>query len=414
VPNAGEGLCLAGTCVCRDPASTPHAGARGDCNADWADGCEMALDTETDCGGCGVQCDVVSRCVDDPEEGLGCRTVGILDLSVAELMGQISCVVTVDHQLVCRGPNTDCAISDTAPEDSVVDWTVVDAGLAPDWVRTWSRRRDDGREVMLICAHGSLDTSEGEQPNAVACRGDVESPVFRPPSGTRCHGSHVIGVATDIQIQDGHWYRLWGDDLYRDGTFFLSRVANPQLIEMPIAETTIGTLYAWGPHTGLAGVPASTPAWDVPTRVMLAARWIDCQGSSCCAPSVSRNGIFCWRGAEGAFSQGWRSAPPSVAVGADTDFTALQVSPREDGALQACVRIGPEDEDPATTPRVFCGLVADVIERGAEALLEERPDLVSAGGRGPRSRRDWQAMCVIEADDWWRCEGAHSGWGVRP
>lgn len=95
VPNAGEGLCLAGSCVCRDPASTPHAGARGDCNADSADGCETALDTESDCGACGVQCDVVSRCVDDPDRGLVCRTAGILDLSVAEPMGEITCVVTL-------------------------------------------------------------------------------------------------------------------------------------------------------------------------------------------------------------------------------------------------------------------------------------------------------------------------------
>ncbi|MBX7193796.1 MAG: hypothetical protein K1X94_17220 [Sandaracinaceae bacterium] len=416
VPNAGEGLCLAGTCVCRDPASTPHAGARADCNADWADGCETALDSESDCGACGVQCDVVSRCVDDPGRGLGCRTAGILDLSVAEPMGEITCVVTVDHQLVCRGPNTDCALSDAEPDDAVLDWTVVDAGLTPDWVRTWSRRRDDGRAVLLVCAHGSMVTTEGTQTEAITCRGDAMSAVFRRDGAPRCRGTAFVGAGTDIQFQGGHWYLLqgWSGNLDRDGSFFASAVTHLEVADMPMAETALSALYSWGPHTGLAAVPATTPVWETPTRVMLAARWVDCRGSYCCAPSVSRNGVFCWRGVGGEYSQGSRAAPASVSVGADGDLTALQLAPTADGSLRACIRVGVEDEDPTTTPRVFCAAAEDVVERGADAVLEEHPELVSAAGRGPRSRVDWQAMCVIEADDWWRCEGAHSGWGGPP
>lgn len=50
-PNANGGMCIDGACQ----GLTCDAGF-GDCNDDWEDGCEVALVTETDCGGCGVPC----------------------------------------------------------------------------------------------------------------------------------------------------------------------------------------------------------------------------------------------------------------------------------------------------------------------------------------------------------------------
>ena len=50
----GTASCESGTCaigVCEDPST-------GDCNRDPSDGCEATLDTLTDCGGCGVACDL--------------------------------------------------------------------------------------------------------------------------------------------------------------------------------------------------------------------------------------------------------------------------------------------------------------------------------------------------------------------
>lgn len=50
-PNASGGACVEGECqglVC-------DAGF-GNCNDDWGDGCELALVTATDCGGCGMPC----------------------------------------------------------------------------------------------------------------------------------------------------------------------------------------------------------------------------------------------------------------------------------------------------------------------------------------------------------------------
>jgi hypothetical protein len=50
-PNASGGSCIAGACQ----GLTCNAGF-GNCNDDWGDGCELALDTATDCGGCGMPC----------------------------------------------------------------------------------------------------------------------------------------------------------------------------------------------------------------------------------------------------------------------------------------------------------------------------------------------------------------------
>ena len=414
VPNPGDALCLGGVCVCRNPAGTAHAGARADCNADRADGCETPLDTSENCGDCGVRCDLLSRCTDSPTDGLACRPVGIVDFSVARPGGEITCIVTVDRELICRGPNTDFAITEAEPETAVLDWTRVDDMPEVLWVRTWSRVRDDGVEVLTICGNWP---ESGDWAERVFCRGDRESPWIRP----RYTGPGIVaagGPIFEMGILNGVGYQLVrGGGVLRlfrrdPPAVLVFSIRQMQIVDMPIVESDFGGLLTFGPHTGLAGVPATTPGWSEPTRAPLAGQWIDCRGSYCCDPSVSRNGIHCWRGVDGVFSEGTRQVPEGV-VTPDHDLTALQLAQVGDAAPLACVRVGAEDDDPDTeAPRVYCAPVDEIVERGADTTLTERPDLVSASGRGPRSRWDWQAMCVIERPDYWRCEGSHTGWGA--
>lgn len=63
-PFASASVCVDGNCVCRASGVVPRPGDHEDCNGDFSDGCETPVDTETNCGGCGVHCDIVSRCTD--------------------------------------------------------------------------------------------------------------------------------------------------------------------------------------------------------------------------------------------------------------------------------------------------------------------------------------------------------------
>lgn len=201
-PHGVAAVCVeGGVCVCRPPALPTHAGTYEDCNADWSDGCETALDTEANCGACGVSCDVVSRCVDGAG-GVSCRPVGIRDFSVAEPMGQITCIVTADEQLICRGPNTDFAISDAEPDTAVLDWTRVEVER-PMWVRTWSRTRADGATVLLICTRHWATSDEGVG-SGIVCRGDSESPFHRRYSPSARRGN--------VRVEDGVDIAVWRDE----------------------------------------------------------------------------------------------------------------------------------------------------------------------------------------------------------
>lgn len=133
---------------------------------------------------------------------MACRPVGILDLTTARPRGDIACIVTVEHEVVCRGPNTEHAISDVADETAVLDWTRVDLPDATA-VRAWQRERPDGRSVLSICAI-AID-------GQVVCRGDNGTGLLGYGDTMPRTGNHVIalsGAAGGLSIWGGDGYAL--------------------------------------------------------------------------------------------------------------------------------------------------------------------------------------------------------------
>jgi hypothetical protein len=195
-------FCREGRCVCWDRSRTAHPGTYDDCNGDLEDGCETALDTEENCGHCGLRCDAVSRCVDARITGMSCQPVGILDLSVSRDIGEITCIVTVEHEVMCRGINTEHAISPTEPETSILDWTRVPLPASAA-VRTRARRRADGVEVLSICAL-ALD-------GVIVCRGDNGTGLFGAGDTVAREGNQIVpvpGVVSDFYTWGGEGYAL--------------------------------------------------------------------------------------------------------------------------------------------------------------------------------------------------------------
>lgn len=110
---------------CGTPCSLPHATATcasgtceidtcdagwGDCNGNDADGCERALDTLTDCGGCGVTCsrpNALTSCSTGTCEVTGCSpTWGNCDMN-----GVNGCETSTTTNAHCGGCSIACAPS---------------------------------------------------------------------------------------------------------------------------------------------------------------------------------------------------------------------------------------------------------------------------------------------------------------
>lgn len=421
-PQAAEAVCIGGACRCRDPATLAHAGAFEDCNLDWTDGCETPLDTAGNCGVCGAACDAVSACTDTVEGGLACRPIGILDFSIGRDDGEISCVVTEDHRVLCRGPNTEQAISATADETATLGWTTVRMPAAQG-VRARLRTRADGREVLSVC----VITTDG----AVACRGDNGTGLLGYGDTMARAGNHVLmtpGPVTElftwteglamvprVTAADGTSHELYRWTTAVTPHHWLAGVQRLSLAEMPIADMWRSReTFSWGPHTGLAGWPPTTAPWDEPTATGHTIHYPACTRGSCCGVDDGFAALGCWQtGRDGEVRSGSRTAPGRL-VGVDAG--SVQLAPTADGGVLACVRRGPEDDDPTTPPpRLFCDDTRDIVERGGSGvLLAERAEMLDARGRAPRARVDWQAMCVVERPDWWRCFGTHDGWGNPP
>jgi hypothetical protein len=205
-PGAGEAVCVGGACRCREEGALAHAGAFADCNADWRDGCETALDSPANCGGCGVVCDAVSEFTDTEVGGLRCRPMGILDFSLSRRDGEISCVVGLDHRVLCRGPNAAHAISDAAEESATLDWTVLDVP-ASNGVRADLHVRADGTEVMTVC----VITTEGD----VVCRGGNDTGLLGYGDREPRAGNHRIALPEAVyrlEIRQGDAYAMFGTD----------------------------------------------------------------------------------------------------------------------------------------------------------------------------------------------------------
>ncbi|MBX7193797.1 MAG: hypothetical protein K1X94_17225 [Sandaracinaceae bacterium] len=414
----GSATCQSGRCLCRGPAAVPHTGAHDDCNGDLGDGCETALDTESDCGECGVRCDVVSRCTDSPVGGLACRPVGILDLSVSREWGDITCIVTVDFEVICRGPNTEHAISDVDPESAVLDWTRTPLPLSST-VRAWQRRREDGLDVLSICAL-ALD-------GQIVCRGDNGTGLLGYGDSTPRPGNHVIdipAVVDDFHTWRGQGYGraptrrvsdvppvLYEGDVYRWGQGYVPTYWQSDVAWLAVSEIGLARRVSRGPRQlfwRLDEEPWPAPSWFDAFDGRLFSSQFDRRG--CSADPGDPRDVGCGGPTDLGHRSGRRTVPSGIAL--DT-FPTVMVAPGPDGRLQACVYTQRGIDGRARPPRAFCDAVDDIIDSGSDSItpMTEHPELAGSRGQGPQTRTDWQAICVIESPEWWQCYGSHGGWG---
>jgi hypothetical protein len=449
-PGAGEAVCVGRACLCREEGALAHAGAFADCNGDWRDGCETALDSPANCGGCGVVCDAVSECTDTEVGGLRCRPMGILDFSLSRRDGEISCVVGLDHRVLCRGPNAAHAISDAAEESATLDWTVLDVP-ASSGVRADLHVRADGTEVMTVC----VITTEGD----VVCRGGNDTGLLGYGDREPRAGNHRIALPEAVyrlEIRQGDAYAMFGADtalvsLWRWGgdaalapvewlpntvrTFALGNmpmagVADPT---WPFFSDLASNVQAWGPHRDrLANREDGEPPWEVPTPFFRGAATVACARDVCCVDRPDFLG--CWGRAtpwlmtspqpDGAYvSKNFHLPPgsPYFAFFGDDPWltpprSAMRMAPTPDGGSEVCVgqQIPTRYLTFRERPALWCAdarRLSELPYTVVDEVLRPEPDRYSADGRPASSRPDWDAMRLDLAPNHWRCWGLHEGWG---
>ena len=440
--HAEMAACEMGRCVCRPSGTLATYGTFDDCNADYFDGCEVQLGTDENCRACGDSCDLASTCRFHEGTGFACGPADILDFSTASIRSDIACIVRTDHRVICRGPNTDRAISDEAPETATLPWTEV---IFPpvrfitrnprslEEVRVWQHQRPDGREVMSICI---LDRAN----ESLACRGDDSTELLGPGealtfpnafagsqwSNWGGEGVIVNSVSGDVRVE------IWGGRRFPSPFFDTWRGEAPRFSrgDIPIftsppyrfRETVPWTFFVvttWGhaPSWLLAdpnvdsdianGAWTGTLARDLPTRDA------DCSRDVCCLvhPEPSDHiRVGCWgRHLRARDEVTWVDGLPEVAIPVGSGATVAQrrlieLFPRADGRIEGCVRID---------GRFFCAdmtTAADTLGPVSPEPFHEEPTRVF-GGRTPQARVDWQAMCLQHRPDWWQCWGTHEGWG---
>ncbi len=456
-PGAGEAVCIGGACRCREEGALAHAGAFADCNGDWRDGCETALDSPVSCGGCGVVCDAVSECTDTEVGGLRCRPMGILDFSLSRRDGEISCVVGLDHRVLCRGPNAAHAISDAAEESATLDWTVLDVP-ASSGVRADLHVRADGTEVMTVC----VITTEGD----VVCRGGNDTGLLGYGDREPRAGNHRIALPEAVyrlEIRQGDAYamfgtdtteaRLWrwaGDDALAPREW-VARVFHFALGNMPMAAmigtspapgtTTFEYTVSWGPHHDrLANRADSEPPWSGPTAAVAfggPSVSIACERDVCCR--FTGTNVMCW-GRETWWLEGHAFQPYGAYVLTEPphgrredgylsyfestyhgryDREDIRMAPMPGGGVEVCLGRAIPDEEfewfERRVPALYCldarALAAAPPGPVFEPLLLGDPDRYSPDRRPARTRPDWDAMCLDLAPNHWRCWGLHEGWG---
>jgi hypothetical protein len=428
-PHGERAACESGVCLCRATGTPPIVGSYADCNASWADGCETELGTNANCAACGDVCDAASDC--HARDGTyACGPADILDFSIPEADGEIACIVRLDHQLVCRGLNSDFAISDSAPEDAVLGWTPVADGRGVTDVRTWRRAPVDGVAHLSIC----VATSE----NSVRCRGDnstgllklpdllphrgwfqVRAPVTEVMSWSTWGGSGAL-VYESVTLTGG----LWGGSTPLGRQRVLSAMSSYVRLdsELPVALFRFGELLTWGPP-----LPNLTPSgWRGDHDlfvVYVRPGWVTgvrdhaCSRDVCCAaqgggpdPGGSPLDVVCWGRtgrADGETTQ--VVGHPDVRLRWDLS-RMIELAPRADGRIEGCIRIAAEGEP----VRFFCAdmtTAADTLGPVSPEPFHEEPSRVF-GGATPQARVDWQAMCIQHRPDWWQCWGTHEGWGA--
>lgn len=156
---AGVSVCLGGVCsVDRCPAGT------GDCDGDPANGCEVALDTLTDCGACGVPCGgahATASC-----DGFVCRV--------------LSCEV---GWFDCDGMHATGCESEVATDPAHCGACGVACATAPSATATC-----DGGLCGLVCDAGT-DDCDGLA--ATGCEEDLGSVTSCGACGVSCARSHA-------------------------------------------------------------------------------------------------------------------------------------------------------------------------------------------------------------------------------
>ena len=428
-------VCESGVCLCRATGTPPVAGSYADCNASWADGCETELGTNTNCAECGDVCGPASDC--HAHGGVyACGPANILDFSIPERDGEIACIVRTDHRLVCRGLNSDFAISDSEPAGAVLDWTLVPDGAGVKEVRAWRRAPVDGRSFLSICVLND--------DNAIRCRGDNSTGLLKLPdltphrgwAGVRPRVLEVViwgtwsgtgVVLSNNQVPINPFVWVWGGAIAPGRLRYVGAMGGfPRFdVDVPTLVFPNGYTRAWGPEIpnltppGWIDLEPSRPLYPVRPGWLPHARDLGCSRDVCCVtqgggpdPGGSPLTVGCWG----------RTARPvgeitDVSVVGSVDFRLswdtgrmIELAPRSDGRIEGCIRTVPDGGRPT---RFFCAdmtTAADTLGPVSPEPFHEEPSRVF-DGRTPQARVDWQAMCIQHRPDWWQCWGTHEGWG---
>ncbi len=417
-PHAPVAACIMGACACRAEGASVHAGDYGDCNADFRDGCETPLGTATNCGACGEICSGIETCTESATGGFGCRPMGILDFSVARRGGPIACVVELDGSVLCRGPNTFFAISDTSSETALLDWTPVDLPTA-SVVHASERMLSDGRTALSICV---LDDTQ-----RVVCRGDNGMGLFGLGDRGPHRGVHVVPVpegATTFFTWGGEGYALlpngpvmvgglqhhdvwrWGGADARSPVRWLTRAYDLQVANMPVASVDpfpalTDWFVSWGPHRDFLSMqPEGTSAWTSPTALPAYAGYgLACADDVCCEYTSA---VQCW----GRRSR--RDRDDAARAFSRAGMSNVRVAPMGDH-VEVCVgfQLGPDRE----LSSFACTNASALADAPSDTIVEMSPRFAAYSATVPSARVDWQAMCLQRRPDWWQCWGTHDGWG---
>ena len=437
------GICLDGTCVCRDPSLVPHGGFRDDCNEDPSDGCETPIDTDENCGGCGLRCDASRECVDSFEHGLRCRVRGVLDFTAAEEGGDIACLVALDGRVACRGPNAFHAISDTEPSDATLDWTFVPLPPAVQ-VRASLQTHADGTRGLAICAVG-VDMGV----RVLTCRGDNSTGLLGLGHGEPIEGNREILPAETEAFEFVVWRgegmvsgRARSGDhsipipVYRwgaEGQFRRAEIVarSGYFSRADMAYVGSDSLLFWGPHASfLAGEPGSAPPLDTPAPHPAAPtfpapacfRDVCCTGARRVYTPLPRGEIFrlqCWGRSPYDAGHGYASVPVTFYRDGVIERRRSEV-PGETRPVFLATSSGPRVcivlREDFPEDRYWCADASEVLAASLDepAPLEWAEEIPVVRREYPEFRVGWQGLCRQERPDWWRCWGGLSGWNDPP
>ncbi len=381
------GFCLLGRCEC--PAGTD------DCTD--APGCETWMNSSANCGGCGIACGIAEHC--DVEAGPAqCRPTPIFDFTAAFEDSGITCIVRPDNVVLCRGPNTDYAISNDYPEDAVLDWT--DMRIRASKVFSWGHLRGDGVRTMTICTQG---TTSG----AIHCRGSNTTGLVFGRADEPDPGWHLIPTPgtglNSIEGGEGVGGANSGFGFVWGGAHAAGRVRSLRHRGMLGDGSTrfiaSGELFGWGEPSPILLLDGwvdeggetlnmvTVPVPEVPPRW---GRMIGCYDNYCCLLGAE---LLCWGGTVPHQPRERIELP-----GASLFLSPPRVFPTPSG-VSVCVSNEAWES--------YCMPLSGIHDGPAGRVLTLDP---VARARGGATRADWRADCRDTGNRSFRCHGMHSGW----